>query len=261
MDTARDNDSTRNRIPVLERTMEILTILERRERGQTIRDLTVQLGLPRSTVYRILNTLAAHDMVRRNENGTYFLGPRLLALAARVRSGQVRYDLPTLATPYLQRLADQTGEPNKLSVLNGNRALVIAATLGGHEYSPTPAAGTNYPLHAGAASKLILAHMEPKEIDVLLATPLERFTARTIIEPSKLRAELARIRRQGFARDQGEHGASVHAIAAPVFEPGGRFVAALSIPFLGDKDHATRDRLKDAVIRAAAVISAAIPNA
>lgn len=250
----------RNGVPVLERMMDVLAILERTERGETIRDLTEQLSLPRSTVYRMLNTLEAHEMVRRNGSGAFFLGPRLLALAARVRPVQASYDLVALATPVMQKLVEQTGEPAKLSVRDGDQALVVAALLGLHEYSPAPGAGTSYPLHAGAASKVILAHLPADEIETFLRKPLERFTPRTIVEQGKLRAELARIRRRGYARDQGEHGASVHAVAAPVFEAGGRLVGALSIPFLADKDGPTRDRLREAVVRAAASLSALLPS-
>jgi len=250
----------KNGVPVLERAMDLLTLLEKSERGETIRELTRDLELPRSTVYRILNTFSAYDVVRRNGDGAFLLGTRLLALAARVAPVRTRYDLAALAMPFMQKLSEQTGEPSKLSVRDGDRALVVAAVLGSHEYSPTPAAGTNYPLHAGAASKLILAHMPADEIDRLLSAPLKRYTPRTIVEPAKLRADLGRIRRQGYARDQGEHGASVHAIAAPVFEPDGRFVGALSIPFLADRDAPTRDRLRDAIVRMAAVISAVIPG-
>ncbi|HVW92126.1 MAG TPA: IclR family transcriptional regulator [Devosia sp.] len=254
-----EGERGRNGVPVLERTMDLLGLLERSEAGHTIRELTLELGLPRSTVYRILNTLQAHGMVGRTTGGAYLLGTRLLALAARVRPSRAAYDLPELALPFMQRLTEQTGEPCKISVRDGNLALVTAAVLGPHEYSPTPASGTSFPLHAGAASKLILAHLPAAELDDFLARPLERYTPRTITDPGKLRAELGRIRRQGYARDQGEHGASVHAIAAPIFEGDGRFLAALSIPFLGDKDVPTRDKLRDAVVRMAAVISAAIP--
>jgi DNA-binding IclR family transcriptional regulator len=58
----------------------------------------------------------------------------------------------------------------------------------------------------------------------------------------------------------GEHNATVHAVAAPVFDPAGRFLGALSIPFLADKDAATRERLRLGVIHAAATISAKIPR-
>lgn len=251
----------RNGVPVLERTMEVLAVLERSERGETIRGLTEQLALPRSTIYRILNTLEAHDIVQRTTIGSYCLGARLLALASRVRPGQASYDLVAIALPIMQKLVEQSEEPVKLSVRDGDMALVVAAVPGTREYSPMPAAGTRYPLHAGAASKVILAHMPASEIEAFLSRRLERYTPRTVVDPRKLKAELQRIRRQGFARDQGEHGASVHAIAAPVFEPDGRFVAALSIPYLADKDGPTRDRLRDAVVRGAAVISAAIARA
>jgi DNA-binding IclR family transcriptional regulator len=250
----------KNGVPVLERTLDLLAILERSERGETIRDLTEQMGLPRSTVYRILNTLQAHDYVRRTAPGAYRLGARLLALASKVRASPAGYDLSALALPHMQKLSETTGEPSKISVRDGEVALVIAAVLGSHEYSPTPAAGTRYPLHAGAASKLILAHLPDAELIPLLEGKLERYTPRTITDPARLRADLRRIIRLGFARDQGEHNASVHAVAAPILEPGGRFVGALSIPFLADKDAATRESLREAVVAAAAAISAAIPR-
>ena len=250
---------SKNGVPVLERTIDILAILERSERGESIRDLTRQTALPRSTVYRILNTLQAHDYVRRTSAGAYLLGARLLALAGRVRPSPTNYDLAALALPPMQKLSDETGEASKVSVRDGDLALVVAAVLGSHEYSPAPAAGTSFPLHAGAASKLILAHMPEADVAALLAQPLQRYTHRTIVDPAKLRTDLRRILRQGFARDDGEHSASVHAIAAPIFEPGGRFVGALSIPFLADRDAPTREMMREAIIRAAAAISAVLP--
>ena len=59
----------KHRIPVIDRMMEVLSQLERRESGLTIRDLVTQLHLPRTTIYRILNTLQMHDMVHRDEGG------------------------------------------------------------------------------------------------------------------------------------------------------------------------------------------------
>ena len=54
----------KHRIPVIDRMMDVLAQLERRESGATIRDLVTALKLPRTTIYRILNTLQLHDMVR-----------------------------------------------------------------------------------------------------------------------------------------------------------------------------------------------------
>lgn len=254
------DDSVRNGVPVLERTIAMLDLFEREPDGATIRKLTRELDLPRSTVYRILNTLLAHRLVRRNEDGVFSLGPRLTALAAQVKSDDTNYDLVEVATPVVQQLRDELGEPTKLSVRDGNKAKVIVAILGKHEYSPAPLVGTSYPLHAGAASKMIMAHMPAEELEQHLAAPMTQFTPKTIVDPDKLRADLAKIRKQGFAIEMGEHNATVHAVAAPVYDPGGRFLGALSIPFLADKDAAMRERLRLGVIRAAASIAARIPR-
>lgn len=255
-----EEDSVRNGVPVLERTVSLLDLLERYPAGATIRNLTRELDLPRSTVYRILNTLLAHKWVRRTNDGVFSLGPRLTTLAARVKSDVASYDLAELATPVAQQLRDELGEPTKVSVRDGDRAKVIVAILGKHEYSPAPKVGTSYPLHAGAASKVILAHLSEDEVEQVLGAPLTRYTPKTIIEPDKLRSDLNRIRKQGFAVEMGEHSASVHAVAAPVFDHDGRFLAALSIPFLADKDAVMRERLRLGVVHAAAMISAKIPR-
>jgi DNA-binding IclR family transcriptional regulator len=255
-----EDSAIRNGVPVLERTLDMLAVFEREPDGTTIRGLTRELGLPRSTVYRILNTLLAYKVVRRTSEGVFSLGPRLVSLASRVRVDASSYDLAELALPLMHYLRDDTGEPVKLSIRDGDRAKVIVAVLGHHEYSPAPATGTSYPLHAGAASKMILAHMTPNELDRHLSAPLTRYTAKTITDPEKLKADLAKIRRLGIAQDQGEHNASVHAIAAPVFDGAGRFVAALSVPFLADKDAATREQIRIGVAVTAIAISERIPK-
>lgn len=254
------DETVKNGVPVLERTIDMLGVFEREANGSSIRELTRELGLPRSTVYRILNTLLAHKLVRRASNGSFSLGPRLVSLAARVKADAGAYDLVEIATPIMQHLRDDLGEPTKLSVRDGDRAKVVVALLGRHEYSPAPATGTSYPLHAGAASKLIMAHMSAADLDRHLAAPLTRYTPKTITDPDKLRADLSRIRRLDFAQDSGEHNVSVHAIAAPVFDPAGKFLAALSIPFLADKDAAFRERLRQGLSRAAQQISGKIPK-
>ncbi|WP_395817043.1 IclR family transcriptional regulator [Devosia sp.] len=255
----RDGETLRNGVPVLERTIALLDLLERDAAGTTIRGAMRELGLPRSTVYRILNTLVAHRLVCRDAAGSFALGPRVSELAARV-SRAVTYDVAAIATPLAQALRDRLGEPVKLSVRDGDMAKVVVAILGKHDYSPAPAVGTRYPLHAGAASKTILAYMPAGELERQLSAPLTRYTAKTITDPEKLRADLKKIRQQGFAEEMGEHNGTVHAVAAPVFAPDGQFLGALSIPFLADKDAATRERLRAGVVETAAAISAEIPG-
>jgi DNA-binding IclR family transcriptional regulator len=244
-----------HRVPVIERMMDVLDQLERARGQPTVKDLATSCGVPRSTVYRILNTLEAHRMVVRGDNkGGYQLGSRLLALAAHVPHGTEWRRLAEFAQPWLERLAAETGETAKLSVLEDMAALCVAVAPGPSTIALAALVGGRYPLHAGAASKVLLAAMVRPACEAFLATTLPRYTARTITDTRALGRELARVRRLGWAEDTGEHNLSVHAIAAPVRDGQGGVVAALSLAYLADRPAAVREAFRDAVCRTAAAI-------
>lgn len=260
MTEALTNDAlARHRIPVIDRMMDVLAMLERRASGATIRDLVHQLALPRTTVYRILNTLQFHDMVRRTANGGYRLGPRLMALASRAVSDTHDYDLAAIAQPHLDRLAADTGEGCKVSILDGDGIVVVAAANGKREYALTVVPGQRLPIHAGAASKILFATLPKTELASRLGNEFERFTPKTLADSKKLAVELARVRRQGWAHDKGEYSQSIHAFAAPIADRNGRVVAALSLPFLAGAKPLHVEKLRLAAIAAARSIEADLP--
>ena len=247
-------------IPVIDRMMDVLGALEKQAGGLTIRQLSEGLGLPRTSVYRILNTLHAHNVVRRDEDGGYHLGGRLLRMASHVATNLHEVDLVAYGQPFLDRLAAQTGEGVKLSVIVENGVLVLAAAPGRREYALTVVPGQRIAIHAGAAGKLLLAYLSVEEQARRLQAPLEAFTKTTIVDPHRLRAELARIRRQGWAQDKGESSLSIEAFAAPVFARDGRMIAALSIPFLAGAGQARLAEMRGAAIAAAKAMTASMPD-
>jgi len=250
----------KHRIPVIDRMMEVLSQLERRDGGLTIRDLVAQLHLPRTTIYRILNTLQMHDMVHRDEAGAYQLGRRLLGLASHVATGASEVDLVAVAQPFLDKLGFELGEGVKLSVLDRNGVLVLAAAQGRREYALTVAPGQRMEAHAGAASRLLLAYLPDDELTPLVNRPLVAFTTKTLTDPRRLRTELTRIRRLGWSQDKGETAPSIHAFAAPVFDTRGQMVAALSVPFLAGTEASRMEEIRLATIAAAKSLTAAIPG-
>lgn len=250
----------KHRIPVIDRMMDVLEQLEHRDGGASISDLVGTLELPRTTLYRILNTLQLHDMVRRDDSGAYQLGSRLLALAAHVATGGSQIDLVAIAQPLLDRLSGELGEACKLSVLEGDATLVIATSPGRREYALSVAPGQRLPCHAGAAGKLLLAHLDDAARQAAFTRPLVGYTTKTLTDPKRLAAELARIRRQGWSQDRGEGLPSVLAFAAPVFDTRGHMVAALSVPFLAGTETGRMEGLRLATIATAKAISAAIPG-
>lgn len=222
--------AAKHRIPVIDRMMEILARLHDGAGETAIRDLATQLDVPRTTVYRILNTLQFHSMVVRTPDGQYRLGPRLLALASRA-TAEGSYDLNALAVPHLRRLSSETGETSKISVVEGARLLVLATVPGNRAYALTVTAGEYLPLTVGAAGKVLLAHLpEPDQKQILARFAREE--GMTDARLRKLVNELARVKRQGWGEDRGEYTPSVYAFAAPVMAPSGKTVAAVSVPFI-----------------------------
>ncbi|MGH6755571.1 MAG: helix-turn-helix domain-containing protein, partial [Bradyrhizobium sp.] len=103
MTEASGEAASKHHIPVIESMIELLWLLERRPNGATIREAVEMLKIPRSTIYRILNTLGSHGFVRRSAAGSYTLGESLVALAARVVPKAPGYDLAALVQPHMER--------------------------------------------------------------------------------------------------------------------------------------------------------------
>lgn len=257
--TGSDSDpSETHRIPVIDKMMELLEVLERRPSGPTIRELVSTSGQPRTTVYRILNTLQRHGVVRRSDAGAYTLGPRLLSLSSRVVD-EADYYLAAIAQPYLEKLSHDTGESSKVSVLSNFKTLVLVSAQGKREYALIVKPGQALPLHAGAGSKILLANAPDAEREAVLRGTLEAFTARTFSDPKRLRAELAKINRQGWAADKGEFSPNVNAFGAPVRDSAGRCVGALSVPFLAGANPDRLEHIRRSAIATAMDIGAALP--
>jgi len=258
MSDARETDEgLKNGVPIIDRMMDILDLLQHRQGGASIKDIATSLALPRSTVYRVLNTLEHHGMVRRSSGAAYLLGPRLLALAAQVVEGG-HYDFAEIGRPHLERLTDATNEASKISIHGDNGILVVATAHAAHEYGLSINPGRLLPYHAGAAGKLLMAYLEPKRIDQILQRPLHAYTPQTPVDPAVLRTELATIRHQGWSSDISEYSGLVRAFAAPIRDPNGHVVAAISVPFLGDKSEEAMERIRQAVVRTAATISTSL---
>lgn len=255
-----DDAAQKHRVPAIDKMMEVLVHLERKP-GATISDIVAGLAVPRTTIYRVLNSLQLHDMVRRDSAGAYFLGRRLLSLAAHVGPGSLDVDLISLAQPHLDRLANMLGEGVKLSIIDDAGILVLAAVQGRKEYALSVAPGQRMPIHAGAASKILLAHLPPDKLQAWLARPLASFSSKTITDPRRLEVELAKIRKQGWAQDKGENAPSILAFAAPVFDAGGINVAAISVPFLAGTPADRMTMIRLAVMDAARTMSESMPRA
>jgi len=215
-------------IQVIDRTVRILDVVSQ-SGGATLSVIGAQTSLPLSTVSRILESLAGHALIERDEDRrTYRLGRRLLALSSRVR--QQSADLIRFGRPLLEQLAARSGEDAGLSRLQGSHAVIVDRVEGPHHLKIIDVLAKPEPLYCGAFRKVLLAYQSPEWIEKYLGSvKLVRFTPNTLSTKAAVREELERIRQRGFASSFAERLPDAACVAAPVFGVGGEIEAAIFI--------------------------------
>ena len=147
-----------------------------------------RVGLPKSTVSRLLSTLQALGAVEQvSAGGEYRVGEALVELASAalpVRS------LADIARPHVQDLVNSLGEAAGLSVLDGDAVVYLDNVESKHAVQIRDWTGERLPLHVVSSGLVLLAHAPPSVIEDYLHGPLERFTPRTMVDPVKLRKRL-----------------------------------------------------------------------
>jgi len=211
-----------------DRTLEILERLASHGR-RTLGELARELGIPKSSLHGILRTMADRGWVETDPSGTRFgLGLRALQVGAAYLEAD---DAVTLVGTLLDDLAAQFGETVHLGRLDGPYVVYMAKRESIHPLRLFSAIGRRLPAHATALGKALLAEREDAEVAAILPAPLPRLTARTLVNPSELYTELARIRERGYAVDHEENtdGIVCVAMAVPLRRPAVDAIS-LSIP-------------------------------
>lgn len=236
------------------RAFSILQVLART--GPTgVSRIAEELGISKSTVFRLLATLEARGMVEQNASrGEYQLGDGVVQLAAGVTQ---RHDISVLSRTVCQQLAAEAGETVNISILEGDELLTLDQVVGASAITTVNWTGQRQPLHVTAGGKVFLAAMSEAELDDYLSRKLPAFTEHTIVDPALLRAEVERVRETGWAYTADELEIGLAALGAPIRSLRGdvEAVVAISGPsFRVNRD--TAPELADRVLAAAAAISA-----
>ncbi|RLV49856.1 IclR family transcriptional regulator [Nocardioides mangrovicus] len=198
------------------------------EGPRSLDELAARLEVHKSTVLRLLRTLEHDRFVRHDEQHRYSLGSRLFDLGAVALEHHAVRDL---ALPHLTSLGRTTGgQAVHLAALEGHDAVYLAKVESTSPVRMYSRVGLPAPVHATAVGKVLLADLPARRLDAVLAgLDLAPFTSRTITDAGAFRAELDLVRERGWAEDAMEHEEFVNCIGAPVHDPGGRVVAAVSV--------------------------------
>lgn len=206
-----------------------LTILRLLARDGTlgISELAAELGVHRSTAFRLVATLERHELVEQDgERGRYRLGVGVVRLAG---ATSARLDLVRESRSITTRLAGSVGETVNVAVLVGREALYVDQRSGPSALRHHNWVGQRIPLHATSNGKVLLAHAPNGLVEEVIAEPLRRFTARTITDGARLKAVLARVRERGYATAVDELEEGLTAVAAPIRGADGAVVGSVSV--------------------------------
>ena len=213
---------------VLDKALRVLDAFGGTSTAWSEAGLRDHVGIPSTTLNRILRSLEQAGYVMRGADGRYRLGVAAMRLGHRATAS---LELPALLDAHLRELARRTEELVILAVpdIAAGHATYIAVAECHKRVRVTAEIGTTVPLTAGATAKTILAYQPETQIEAVLAREPERLAAGTIIDPKRIRHELTSIAQRGWGLSWEETYDGAWAVAAPVLDDDGHAVAAFGV--------------------------------
>ncbi len=214
-----------SRVQSIERAFAVLAALTDGPIGVT--EVAERVALPKSTAARMLVSLAREGAVEQVPGETrYRLGPRLETLATGMVATR---NVVAIARPHLAELAASIGETAGLSIPDGSTMHYVEQVDSDHPVGVRDWTGARIPMHAVSSGLAVLALWPRARIETYLGDPLERFTDRTMTDPSQLRTRLQRIQLEGNAWTNGEYAEGIASVAAAIADASGEVVAAVHV--------------------------------
>ncbi|MFW5696846.1 MAG: IclR family transcriptional regulator [Phototrophicaceae bacterium] len=207
--------------------LDILLLFQDGKERKSIDEISQALDLPKSTAYRLVRILQESGLLEKAGSAHYQLGVTFLKLS-RVALNSNR-DIRLMALPGMKRVAEAVAESVSLMRLMNRQVVCIESIEGQHALRVSIEQGRTQLLHAGASSRVLLAHLPESEWPDYLEFPLRRFTETTITDFQLLTANLRQVRRDGYTVSNGEIDIGARAVAVPLFNSRDEVVAALSI--------------------------------
>lgn len=217
------------RVPGLERGLRILSEFSPREPVLGAPELARRLGIPRTTVFRLLQTLEALGFLERSDNErNYRLGVAVLRLGFEYLSS---LELTDFGLPIIERLRDATGFTSHIVIRDG-RDVVFVAKAQSHEpifSSVKVNVGTRLPAHATIHGHVLMGDLDLNQLRALFPEPtLRQYTSLTPATVEALHERVREDAERGYAISESSFERGISVITAPVRDAAGRIVAVVT---------------------------------
>ncbi len=217
-------------VPSVTRALSLLERLAEQREPMSLARLAAELSLPKSSVHGLCHTLLSFGYLRREPDGAFLIGPRVMSLAESfVASTSVAQEFHRLWND----VATAPQETLILSVLSGTEVVYVAARHGTRPLGLAFSVGMRLPAHLAATGKAMLAFHDANRVQQLFKPasrrPLLRLTGKGPLRFAELAQELAQIRERGYSIDDEGVREGVYCAAAPVFDASGLPVAGVGM--------------------------------
>ncbi|WJR80811.1 IclR family transcriptional regulator C-terminal domain-containing protein [Bradyrhizobium sp. NP1] len=212
----------------VDRALSIIEVLAEDDEGYRLTDLAVRTGLSPSTVHRLLTTLEKRRFVQFDRTcSRWHIGAQSFAVGATFTR---RRNFVAQAMPYLRKLRDQTRETANLAVVDDQSIIVLTRIESREIMRSLTKVGGRVAMVASGVGKAVLATYGDDDVNAIIRRQgMPRLTEKSIVRPSALFAELATVRRQGYAVDDEEARMGLRCVAAVVYNDCGEPLAAISV--------------------------------
>ncbi len=217
------------KIKSIKKALDLLELLsDNKEMGIT--EISKELHMGISTVYRILTTLKYHDYVIQNQQTSkYTLGINLFVLGSKVQSAA---NLVELVTPFLQKLSQHTNESINFAILEGREAVCLSKIESSEALRTDIKIGERLPSHCTAIGKVLLAFLPERKFTMLYGEDnkkLHTLTPNSISSVMELKKCLKKIKKDGYAIDKEEFKIGINCLGVPIINNEGKLIAGISI--------------------------------
>ena len=210
------------------KAVDIIDLLAYSATPLSLSKITNELGIAKSTIHGIISTLVDVGYIAQEaETGRYFLGYKLFEIGSTVSR---KWNERKIAYPYMQQLAEFTGNTIHLAFLDDGEVLYIGKQDSTGAIALASDIGLKLPAHCTGVGKVLLSGLTQYELKKLVRKRgLEKYTKYTITDIETLQREIDKVREQGFAADEQEYTEGLRCVAAPIYNNKGEITSALSI--------------------------------
>lgn len=222
-----NGDSQGATVQALDRGLALLKLLAKESRA-TLTDLSLRIGMPPSSAYRLLNTMQKHGYAEFDEaTQEWMIGVEAFRIGSAFTQ---RTNLVEASRETMHRLMEETGETSNLAISDDGDVVFISQVETQHPIRAFFPPGARSAMHASGIGKALLAELGKVDVEkVLTSKGLEEFTEKTLTSPDELFADLAATKERGWSFDDEERHAGMRCVAAPIYNAFGEAVAGVSV--------------------------------